>query len=441
MAIPQDRYVKITSTNVGDAAISDRELGGLFLTKGKGWSPVDGVKDASGVALAGRAMEADSLIIVHSTEQAKKYFASNSDEVAAAERYFSYVSPSGTSPETLTFARVKVTDGDGNILTWKKTETDEGWYNGDTEVSSPTIETPKDAFGRVSSATINFGGFAFIDSDYTCEQIKDVAVENHAKNYKHLFSVACTKDAETVAADDVMIGQATAASFATYLGADVNDISGVVITKGDSVLSAQIPMAIGAATNYDGVNSVPTFMFKSIASETATVDDETEADTLDRANVNYVGLVQINGAQRSFYQRGRCANGEDIGVYFNEMWLKSRISSDILDYMLSVERIPANADGELLIYSIAVGAANKALTNGVIEKGKTLDDDQKRKVYSLTGDNEAWMNIENVGYVIDVKISKKESSGYDNGDYIATYQLIYAKGDAIKKVEGTNILL
>lgn len=428
MAIAQERYVKITSMNVNDTAVADRELGGLVFTttsrikvynaKTDKWEEDDFAKDM--------------IIECFDSTQVGNIFDTTSKEYDYALEYFSYMSPSGRAPTKLSFALIE---------------------NG---------EDPVKALERVNKDSNNFGSFCYLQGgEYTLKQMKDVVEKNDEFNYKYLFSIAfpyAGGDDESSESNDATsidpstkVKDSTALDFQRLLSgdADASTFTGYVVTLGrikdsednavDFNNAAVIPMAIFASTNYSQANSSTFFMFKQLDAQDATVTSDEIADIYDRKFVNYMGLVQVNGRRRKFYQRGVNGNGEATSVYCNEVWLKSRIATDLIDLMVSVEKIPANADGELLIRSVISTDAELAISNGVIEKNKTLDAAQRRKVYNLTHDNEAYREIEQGGYRLEVEIVK--GTKFNTEEYKAVYRLIYSKGDAICAVEGTHFLV
>ena len=111
--------------------------------------------------------------------------------------------------------------------------------------------------------------------------------------------------------------------------------------------------------------------------------------------------------------------------------------------MISTNRIDAGSEGEALIYSVVDSVARQGVTNGAIELGKQLNDNQKRKITQSTGDSTAWLTVQESGYWIDIKIV--QSDGTDGktqeNDYKVVYRLVYSKGDSIKFVEGTHYLV
>lgn len=426
MAIAQDRYVKITSTNVNDSTVADRDLGGLVFTK----TAIIKVYDEQSGTWKSEAFSQDMFLECFNASQVANRFGSDSDEYNFALEYFAYMSPSGRAPTKLSFVNI----GEN--------------------------EAPVDALERINKDSNNFGSFCFLQGgDYTCEQMKDVVVANDGYNYKYLFSLAFPFEAggdesssdESAATGDTEVKDATAKAFQKYLSgsAETPSYTGYCLSLGrvkdeddkdvNFNYAAMMPMTIFASTDYNRANTATFFMFKQFDTQLATVSSDEVADVYDSAFVNYVGLVQVNGRRRAFFQRGVNGNGEGTAIYCNEVWLKSRIATDIIDLMLSVERIPANEDGELIISNLISADAEIGINNGVIERNKTLTADQRRKVYNLTQDNEAYRQIEQGGYYLEVTIEK--GTRFNTEEYKAIYRLIYAKGDAICAVEGTHLLV
>lgn len=161
--------------------------------------------------------------------------------------------------------------------------------------------------------------------------------------------------------------------------------------------------------------------------------------TLDGLNINYNGQTQKAGSKIEFYQDGFLADGTDMAVYANEIWLKDAMSTEILNLEIAVDKIPANIDGIGQVAGILQGVINEALNNGVISVGKELTNTQKAYITQLTGDNTSWQSVQLNGYILDVELAQNVVNGTTR--YIAEYTLIYSKGDSIRKVEGRHILI
>lgn len=180
-AMPQDRYIKITSTNIGTPEISDRDFGGLVFTE-KTSILVNGVS---------KDFALNKMIEVYNAEQARKYFGSDADETEIATQYFGYRSPRGFSPRRLCFVR------------------------------KDTAETPVEAITRINGLTNNFGGFMFVDSaKYTVKEMEDVVKYNNTLDHRYEFALSfpCEVNATgSAASDSALIGETNARDFVMKL--------------------------------------------------------------------------------------------------------------------------------------------------------------------------------------------------------------------------------
>ena len=390
MAIEQTRYIDIKS-GVVNASITERNLQGLVFT----------AEDMSSGADADIKAAYDAGTPVRLTSnQVRSSFASSTKVSSFATKYFSYISPDGSGPTTLTVAKM-------------------------LKVES-SVETPAEAFARVDSITNDFGSFTFMEEPvepYTIAQLQAVASDNSSKNFKYLFCIGFEKGDERLSSFKT--------GFSSY--------SGTCVVQGTDTYAAAIPMAISAAVDYNKAGSTVCMMFKQVGGEIASVETGTEADELDAAFVNYYGKTQTNGQQLSFYQRGFNSDGVDTAVYFNELWLKSRIATEFLNTMTSVNKIPADRNGRSIVESIVLGAAVAAFRNGTITIKESLTPAQIASIYQLSGgDDNAANDVLANGYWLDVVI---EPIGTSSSEYKAVYTLIYSKGDAIRFVQGYHELV
>jgi hypothetical protein len=158
-------------------------------------------------------------------------------------------------------------------------------------------------------------------------------------------------------------------------------------------------------------------------------------------SINYYGVTQSAGQLVSFYQRGDlfglATDILDMGAYANEVWLKAEATTDLINLQLALAQLPANAQGRIIILNTLQGVVNKALNNGVISVGKTLNQTQINYITAETGNSNAWYQVQNSGYWMNVVIALDAGSG----DYIATYTLIYSKNDVVKKIVGRHTLI
>lgn len=301
-----------------------------------------------------------------------------------------------------------------------------GWGLASNPVVSvgSAAETKVEALDRASNTSNNYGSFCFVEALST-QDIADIAAWTDVQNVNYVFS------------------QAVTASNYAEIQAAVEGKNGVCLTlsQGQSIDNAQfIPMAIGAAIDYTRTNAATNFMYHKFDDETPTVTSDTYADIYDGKRVNYLGATQQAGKKIAFYQRGTLQGDiTDIGVYWNEMWLKDAILTSCLNLLLAVKQLPANEDGSAIATGILADIISQAKSNGTISAGKTLTAVQKAYITSLTNDDEACVEVQTNGYWLDVKIKQKMVNGVT--EYYVDYMLIYGKGDSVRKVEGSDILI
>jgi hypothetical protein len=202
-------------------------------------------------------------------------------------------------------------------------------------------------------------------------------------------------------------------------------------------------MMILAATDYTRVNAVQNYMYQQFAL-TPTVTTTAESDRLDGLRVNYYGRTQTAGQQIDFYQRGTlmglATDPIDMNVYANEQWLKDSAGAEIMTLLLALSEVSANSQGRGEVLTTLQGTIDQALNNGVISIGKALTTIQKLYITNASGSADAWHQVQSIGYWVDCVIQSYVTVD-DRTEYKAVYLLIYAKDDAIRKVEGTHTLI
>jgi hypothetical protein len=289
-------------------------------------------------------------------------------------------------------------------------------------------QEPDVAFAKDVENDNNFGSFFFID-DLTVDQVIAIATENNSYNNNFIFCFGVTS--ENV---DSLV--------------DIIDLSGTATTAIENPISASdvtpnaalIPMVILAATDFNRPDASQNYMFQQ-ADIDPIVFDTALSDILDSSRINYYGATQTAGKLISFYQRGYMTGGADdatdIGTYANEIWFKEYISVALMNILLALGKVSANAQGRGVILSTIQSRVNLALYNGVISVGKILTNTQKAYITSITGSPDSWRQVQDTGYWLDVFIERDTITG----DYKARYLLVYSKDDAIRKVEGSDVLI
>lgn len=308
------------------------------------------------------------------------------------------------------------------------------WLPGRAAVVSAqtAAQSPLEAVSASLNLSDNFGSFGFLDSTVSprapleLEDVEAVSAWNHAQNVKFMF---CALGSIPTAQEwyDTLKGYS-----GTALSLAVRDFAEFA------------PMIVLASIDYTRIDASTNYMFQQFDSMTPSVEDTTLSNVLDAVRMNYIGSVMQAGQQLAFYQRGVLMGGPslpvDMSAYCNEIWLKDDIVTTYLTMLLTLNRVPANDAGRAIVMTNLQTSVNRALDNGVISVGKLLTSAQKQSITQMTNDPEAWQQVQTAGYVLNVWIKSIVTTD-GRTEYVAVYQLIYAKDDQIRKVEGTNNLI
>lgn len=306
-----------------------------------------------------------------------------------------------------------------------------GWATGGTTlVAGQAADTPAVAVAKTAGISNNFGSFVHMAS-LTNDQIKEVAEWNATQNNTYLYSVPTVLT-----------------NLATLFGL-IKGFSGVGITVLSSTApndyAEQSPCEILAATNFNDFNSVNNYMFYQFAGRNIVVSDDPTANTADKSRGNYIGVTQMSGQQLAFYQRGILCGGPqdatDMNTYANEMWLKSALSGRIMSLFLAVGSVPANPSGASSILAVIQPILSLAGDNGTFSAGKVIDEVQQQYITQVTNDKNAWRQVQTIGYWLDITFSSYVNENTLLTEWQATYKLIYSKGDSIRFVSGSNIMI
>lgn len=307
-----------------------------------------------------------------------------------------------------------------------------GWNTASAPVISvgTAAQTVTDALNKSIDLSTNFLTFGFLSPSDAYSNLDEIGAWVQAQNFNYRF---CFDLSSGNYADGIAVAKEYDGMTAHY---NINyGISGL---NPAWIMSAILP----ATTNYNAPNGVKNYMFQEFPAQPVSVglnNDGTLYQTLDNNCINYNGQTQKSGKLIAFYQNGFNADGTDSAIFDNEAWLKDHIATDVLNAFLALDFISADRDGKAIITGILEDNASLALNNHVFAHGAELDNNQKAYITQLTGDENAWLDIQNNGYKFYVDLSV-QSQG-NTQIHVAEYTLIYAKNNVIRKVEGTNILV
>lgn len=297
---------------------------------------------------------------------------------------------------------------------------------GAINIQSNAAMSPVEAFQQSLDVNNNFGSFAYIPV-VTLDQAEDVATLNASLNFHSQYHWA-------VSADDYAAWSERLISIAD---------NGGTLAKAGEFPELAWPSAL-ASIRYDRRNAVLGPMYRQFPGLTASVNTELDANKYDAARINYMGQTSTAGQNIVFFQRGNLMGigtaATDMGVNGNEIWLKDLAQSRLMSLQLSMPIISADDEGRGYVETILQGVADAALFNGVISLGKPLTDVQKVYITNQTGQDDAWQKVQSLGYYIDTQIGSEVSvSGVT--EYYISYQLIYAKKDQVRRIDGFHKLI
>jgi hypothetical protein len=309
-----------------------------------------------------------------------------------------------------------------------------GWATGGTIlVAGQAAQAPATAISNSAAISNNFGSFIYCTPATPLQNtdIENIASWNDAQNNMYLYSVA-TPLANL---------QTLFALVSGYSGLALNVLS----TTQPNDYVEQSPCEILGATNYGAPAASQNYMFYNFPSRNITVSDDDTANLVDASRGNYIGVTQSAGQQLAFYQRGVLCGGTtaavDMGVYANEMWMKSYFASQFMSLFLSVPEVPADPDGAAMLLGVMQPVIEQALENGVIAVGKTISAVQQQYITSVTGDPNAWRQVQTIGYWLNITFSSQTNTNSGLTEWYANYQFVYSKSDAIRSVTGSDIMI
>ena len=327
-----------------------------------------------------------------------------------------------------TFTLVTATTGDADISVGSSAlATLLGWSTGAVLSPGAAEQTPLEAIRAAEQVTDSFGSFSF-DAALDSAEIVSLAQYNAGLNIKYMYL-------QSVSVSDA---QATAAAVSGIASV------GLVLNATDDQHKEAIPAAIMAATIYERTNATVNYMYRQVSGMTADVLSDSVADAYDAIRVNYYGETANAGQKIAFFQRGFLMGGAtaavDMGVHANEQWLKAYLTARLLSLQLSLGKIPANNAGRGYVIAQVIDAANLGKTNGTILPGAGFSIAQQIAVTQLTGDPNAWREVQTNGFWVDAAVIERTGeSGVT--EYEIQYTLAYRKGDVVRKIVGSHNLI
>jgi hypothetical protein len=337
------------------------------------------------------------------------------DAVAGA---FNLVSSSAT-PGDVSLGAAGVGDV-GGLLGWRDP----------LAIFSPgaAAQSPVEALQAAEEVTDSFGSLSY-GATITLAQAIEVAAYVAALNVKYQFYHVVTSSTYNAAF----------AALAQYAS------TGLILNGLVDEYKEALPAAIMAAIDYNRTNATVNFMYRQgLYAVVNDVTSDTFADLLDAARTNYYGTTSSAGQKLAFFQRGYLLGGAtaplDMNVHANEQWLKAALQADFLSAQLALNKIQASDTGRGQILAILQARIDQAKRNGTISIGKPITILQQLAITDLSGDPDAWRDVQSNGYWANVVIVTETGPG-DVTEYVALYTLAYSKNDVVRTIRGSHNLI
>lgn len=309
-----------------------------------------------------------------------------------------------------------------------------GWTTGGTVlVAGQAAQTAAAAIAASAAISNNFGSFVFCTpaTAMSNSDITAVAQWVDAQNNMYMYSLATS----------LANLQTLFALISGYSGVALNVLS----TTQTNDFVEQSPCEILAATDYSRAGASQNYMYYQFPTRNTTVTDDNTANIVDAARGNYIGATQSAGQTLAFYQRGVLCGGSqaavDMNTFANEMWLKAAFTAQFMSLFLNVPEVPADDSGAAMLLGVMTPTIATAKTNGVISVGKPLSAVQQQYITSITGDSTAWRQVQTLGYWLSITFSSQTNSNSNLTEWVANYQFVYSKSDAIREVNGSDVMI
>jgi hypothetical protein len=180
------------------------------------------------------------------------------------------------------------------------------------------------------------------------------------------------------------------------------NVGSVALQYGTAQYSA-FYMGTAASIDWDRLNGVITFAFKSQPGLAANILEETDALTLLNKRVNFHGNYATRNDNFIFeYQGAMYGDYRFIDPYINAVWLNNAIQVSVMNGLVQSPRTTYNAVGYAKIEAWLMDPIIRAKRNGVIDEGVALSESQKAELISEAGRDISEELFAN-GYVVQIE--------------------------------------
>lgn len=257
-------------------------------------------------------------------------------------------------------------------------------------VGSDTL-TPEENMDSIVKKNQNWVSFTSLEK-LTKEQILSFAKWCNDQNVEYLYCPWTDENSDTIPNNKENLPNKLID----------NNYEGTCLTFG-GLEHAILVMTIGACIDWDRVNGLPTYAFKSQSGLAASVNDEVTAENLLSMNANYYGRWATRNDDFVQYYEGKMIAGSFgfADAYIGNIWLRNALQVAIMAGLNKTARVPYQNRGYTLIRAWCTDPINRAKVNGVIDAGVKLSEAQKAQLINEIGQDVADEILTN-GYYLQV---------------------------------------
>ena len=182
-------------------------------------------------------------------------------------------------------------------------------------------------------------------------------------------------------------------------------------------------LACGASINWDRAQGMKTWAFKSATGIEPIVNDESSANALEKIRCSYYGSFSARNSRFQFmYDGALCSTYYGyIDTLYGAIYIRSMIQRSCMDGLTQVNRAPFNSMGEAFIRAWMQDPINKAINNGSMDRGITLNASQKQQILTETQSETAASDIELNGYWARIDLSDASQRSQRHATTVALY--------------------
>ena len=166
-----------------------------------------------------------------------------------------------------------------------------------------------------------------------------------------------------------------------------------------------------------------TWAFKSATGIEPIVNDEFSANALEKIRCSYYGSFSARNSRFQFmYDGALCSTYYGyIDTLYGAIYIRSMIQRSCMDGLTQVNRAPFNSMGEAFIRAWMQDPINKAINNGSMDRGITLNASQRQQILTETQSETAASDIELNGYWARIDLSDASQRSQRHATTVALY--------------------